>query len=370
MATRHWLLVALIAGSIAGCKAKEQAAEPAPSPSIAVTTAVAVAPQPRRTLSLYGTLKTDEDRVGMVTSPVEGKVRRLFVREGQDVRAGQPVLELESRLFAEAELAYRKALSEVTYQQALVKRGQDLLKQGALSGDELRADQTALAKARADLSAAETQLQIYHGTAADIRRLQAGGPVRGSVTVTSPIDGHVLDRPVRLGEAVLPERNLMTVVNHDRLWVLARIPEAEIARVKEAGTAVVRAKATPNRTYTGHVIHVHDEVDKGTRTLELKLWIANPGHVLRPEMFATVDLPVSGETSGAEIPRAALQASTDGDVVVLQTPQGYALHPVKVLEPIGNDRLRVSGIKLGETVVTGGAEAIKAQLAPSGGDDE
>jgi cobalt-zinc-cadmium efflux system membrane fusion protein len=370
MATRHWLLVALTVGLLAGCKGKEKAAEPVPSPSVAVSTSVATKPEPRRTLTLYGTLKTDEDRIGIVTSPVEGKVRRLLVREGQDVQAGQPVLELESRLFAEAELTYRKALSEVTYQQALVDRDQALLKQGALSGDELKADQTALAKARADLSAAETQLQIYHGTAADIRRLRAGGPVKGTITVTSPVSGHVLERSVRLGEAVPPERNLMTIVDHARLWVLAHIPEAEIARVREAGTAEVRTKAQPDRLYTGHVIHVHDQVDKGTRTLELKLWIDNPGHVLRPEMFATVRLPVSGETAGAEIPRAALQGSTDGDVVILQTPKGYALQPVKVLEPIGDDKLRISGIKPGETVVTAGAEAIKAQLVPSGGDDE
>jgi cobalt-zinc-cadmium efflux system membrane fusion protein len=355
---------------VAGCDKAKDNATPAPSPSIAATTVAAVKPQAQRILSLYGTLKTDEDRIGIVTSPVAGKVRQLYVREGGDVRAGQPVLELESRPFAEAELAYRKALSDVRYQQALVDRAQALLKQGALSGDELRQDQTVLAKARADVSAAETQLRIYHGTEADLRRLQAGGPVRGSVTVVSPITGHVLERPVRLGEAVQPERPLMTIVDHNRLWVLARIPEGDIARVREAGTAVVSIKAMPGRTYTGHVIHVHDEVDKGTRTLEVKLWIDNPGHVLRPEMFATVRLPVQGDTTGAEIPRKALQASSTGDVVILKTDKGFVMHPIKVLESIGDDRLRVSGILPGQTVVTDGAEAIKAQLAPAGGDDE
>lgn len=370
MATCRRLIAALTLGLVAGCSHAQDEPTPTPSPSLAVKTAVAVKPAAQRTLSLYATLKTDEDRIGIVTSPVEGKVRRLFVREGQDVTAGQPLLELESRLFAEAELAYRKALADVRYQTALVARDQALLKQGALAGDELRQDQTVLNKAKADLSAAETQVQIYHGTAADIRRLQAGGPVRGSVTIVAPITGHVLERPVRLGEAVLPERSLMTIVDHNRLWVLARIPEADIARVREAGTATVSVKATPGKTYVGHVIHVHDQVDKGTRTLELKLWIDNPGHVLRPEMFATVHLAVQGDTDGAEIPRKALQASSDGDVVILSTAKGYALQPVKVLEPIGDDRLRVSGIATGASVVTAGAEAIKAQLAPAGGDDE
>jgi cobalt-zinc-cadmium efflux system membrane fusion protein len=370
MASRRRLIAALTLSLVAGCSHAQDKASPAPSPSIAVQTAVAAQPQPKRTLSLYGTLKTDEDRIGIVTSPVEGKVRQLFVKEGQDVRAGQAVLELESRPFAEAELAYRKALSDVRYQQTLVDRDRALLKQGALSGDELRQDQTVLAKARADLSAAETQLQIYHGTAADIRRLQGGGPVRGAVTVVAPITGHVLERPVRLGEAVMPERSLMTIVDHNRLWVIARIPEGEIARVREAGSAEVQIKAMPDRSYTGHVIHVHDQVDKGTRTLELKLWIDNPGHVLRPEMFATVKLPVRGETGGAEIPRKALQASSTGDVVILKTPKGYSLQPIKVLEAVSDASLRVSGIRPGETVVTDGAEAIKAQLVPSGGDDE
>ena len=372
MAARRWLFPLLALSVLAACRPGKPSAAPSAGPSLAVTTAVAVTPDGRRTLSLYGTLKTDEDRLAIVTSPVEGKVRQVLVKEGQDVTAGQPLLEIDSRPFAEAELAYRKALTDVRYQETLVARDRDLLKEGALSGDELRQSQHALTKARADLSAAETQLHIYHGTAADIRRLDNGGAVRGIVMVYAPMTGHVLERQVRLGEAVPPERALMTIVDHSRLWVLARIPEGEISRVKEAGSATVHIKAVPDRSYLGHVIHVHDQVDPKTRTLELKLWIDNPGHVLRPDMFASVELPVSGSTRGVELPRAALQASTDGDVVIRLEPKGYVLQPVKLLEAIGDSRIRVSGVRPGQRVVIGGAEAIKAQLMKgmAGGDDE
>lgn len=354
---------------IAGCAGSQEASEPvtagaAASEAVAaaVRTEAVLKPSGRRTLTLLATAKTDEDRVAIVTSPVSGKIRSLLVREGQTVARGQALAEVESQVFAQAELDYVKALSEWRYQERLHEREQALKRQGALSGDELRQTEHALAKAKADLSAAETQLLIYKGTAADVKRLQTTGKVRGTLMLVAPIAGTVLERPVRLGEAVPPERSLMTLVDHGRLWVLARVPEADVHHVREVGKATVRFKAAPERTYEGHVVHLHDAVESATRTVELKLWVANQDGLLRPEMFASVELPVAGALAGAVMPRAALQAAPDGDVAIVAKAEGYELRPVKVVETLDGDRLRVEGVNPGDQVVTVGGQAIKADL--------
>ncbi|OIQ91988.1 cation efflux system protein CusB precursor [mine drainage metagenome] len=264
----------------------------------------------------------DRRRSQVVSARAAGVLSRLYVRAPFDrVRAGQALAVLESPQWASA-IAELRALEHAQSPQA-----------------------------HALLAAARQRLRVLGISEAEIAGLDHAPA--GGIVLRAPVSGTVSVLDVRAGQSVEAGSELMRIDDPSRLWVDARIPQAEVAGV-DAGTPVrIEVDAFPGRVYHGRVEALLPEVDPATRAQTARIALANPGGELAPGMFATVELSPRGGTPHPLVPDQALISTGTHNRVIVDLGGGR-LQPRDVRVGASADGYTevLAGLSGGERVVT------------------
>jgi RND family efflux transporter MFP subunit len=210
-----------------------------------------------------------------------GRVGRVMVDEGQRVRRGQPLLQLETQYWdldlkrAEADLARARAAVEDAERD--FKRKQDLIGKGSVSQAAYDKSQTSRDAAAAVVGSAEAARDLARQHLAD-------------AVLRSPIDGVVAERRTDVGERLGDSSVAFVVVQTSPLKLRFRLPERYLARVKLGQEVRAQVDAYPGETFTGRVSLINGVVDTATRTVGVETEFANRDGRLYPGLFAKVEL--------------------------------------------------------------------------------
>ena len=311
--------------------------------------------------AVLGELHVDEERYAEVSSPLAAEALRLRAGPGDTVRPGQALVELASLSAGQA----RGALGEAQARRQLAL--QALTRKRGLA-DERIVPRREVQEAEAEFQAAEATLASARATLASLR-IPEGDAEGGRFALTSPLGGVVLERSVVRGQLVEAGRTLFKVGDLSRLWVVAHASERDAVRVAVGATARVTIPALPGESFQASVTHVGAQVDAASRTIPVRLTLANRGGALRPGMSATVFLPVGGGDSLLAVPVAALQRLHDAWCVFV--PKGKGVFEVRTVgrgRDLGGEVEIVSGARAGEVVVVEGAFLLKAEAEKAEGE--
>ncbi len=273
------------------------------------------------TVRSVGSLVADQ---GIILRPeLAGVVSAILFTDGQAVKAGQPLLQLDDSV-------YKAQLAQAEAQLSLAKRtdtrASNLAGRGA--GTVQAADEAA-----AQLEAATAAVQLARATLA-------------KTVLTAPFDGIVGIRQISLGDYVTPGQDLVTLQAQDPMKVDFRMPEALLARVAVGQKVTLTVAAYPDRTFTGEVSAIDPLVDAAGRSLALRAKIPNPDGALRAGSFASVTLQ-TGEKPNAVMAPATAITPMGGQQFVFKVVDGKAtLTPVSlgVREPALSDSSGCSAI--------------------------
>jgi cobalt-zinc-cadmium efflux system membrane fusion protein len=180
----------------------------------------------------------------------------------------------------------------------------------------------------------------------------------------SPLSGTVVERTVTPGQSVTGDSDhvLFTVADLDVLQVVADVYEHDLGLVQEGEPAVVTVEAYPNVEFPAMVVAVGDVVDPSTRTIKVRAHVNNEAHKLKPEMFARLQIDVSGRGQFLSVPReAVLEVDGKQFVYVVENGTRYVRREVKISTMSGGQTRIVEGLTAGERIVTKGAVLIKGQ---------
>jgi membrane fusion protein (multidrug efflux system) len=304
---------------------------------------------PRRAdmLAVYsGTSTVVADHAALIMPKVQGEIVAVLADEGDRVRAGQVLARLDGdqlRLeLAQAEANLRKL--ERDYE-----RNVELQKRGLVSV-------TAFDNLRYELDAARATYDLAQ--------------LRLSYTeIRSPIPGIVIDRRgiVRVGNTVTPvggviettDSALFAVADFDSLVVNVQVPETQMSRLAVGQPARVRVDAVPGRHFDGRISLITPYVDEATATFPVKLELEDPDGLLRPGMFARVDIVYERRPDALQIPRSAL-LDGDGPPRVFVATDGTARERLVELGLSNGGYVEVlSGVEPGDQVVVIGQGALK-----------
>jgi Cu(I)/Ag(I) efflux system membrane fusion protein len=289
-----------------------------------------------REIRTVGRIAVDERRRQRVFTKYEGYVERLIVDfTGQRIERGQPLLELYSPELLTAEREYALA----------VKARSQMASSGvagvAAQGEEL-------------LAAARRRLQLLDVSDAELARLEQGGEPRRTATLLAQVEGIVTAKTVTVGSRVTPGESLFEVADLARVWVLADVYEQDLAAVTPGTAAEVRAAALSGRTLRGVVTFVMPEVEPATRTVKVRLELANPGLVLKPEMFVDVVF-AGGRGRGLVVPESAVIDTGTRRLVFVDLGEGrYEPREVTLGARTSAGYEVRTGLALGERVVVAG----------------
>lgn len=298
---------------------------------------VEVAKAQRRAIaaSYAGSATLEARAESQVVAKTSGVALAVMVEEGQQVRAGQPLVRLDpdrARLaVAQAEAQMRKLENNYVRAQKLV--GQQLI--SANDVDEIRYN---LANARAQYNAARLELSY--------------------TTVLAPISGVVASRDIKPGNFVQINSPIIRIVDSSKLEATLNVPEREIAKIKPGQQVELAVKALPGRQFTGTVDRVSPVVDAGSGTFRVVAAFAGDGE-LQPGMFGNLSVNYDQRADALVIPRNALLE--DGG-----EPAAYVIRGDKAQRTalkLGYDdagwvEVR-EGLKEGDAVVVAGKAALR-----------
>jgi membrane fusion protein, heavy metal efflux system len=275
---------------------------------------------------------------------------------GQAVRRGQPLAELQSVELGQARAQRTAAEARAELARKTVERKRGLAEERIVSRGELQRAEAEAAEAEADLRAAEAAVD-----ALGVGRSGAGGP--SGFSLLAPLSGTVLERTAVQGQTADPSRSLFRIGDLSRLWLIVQAPERDAVRVQTGSPAEVALAALPGQKLRGTVDWIGREVDPHSRTIPVRLVLANPAGQLKPGMFATAWIRTGGEGEQVvAVPATALQRMDDQWVVFLPQGEGtFEVRPVERGRDLGKEVAVLSGLKPGERVVVEGAFVLRAE---------
>ncbi len=315
-------------------------------------------------LRLPGVVEPNAYKQVIVTPIAGGRVTRVLVELGQSVRRGQPMAEIFSPDLAEAETRFVSARAELDAHERELQRTQKLAEIGAASRQELEMLHAAHTAKLTALDSARARLELLGLSASSINSLGPGKDLSAITTVPAPIAGIVTERAANAGLNVDTAAKLFTVVDLSTVWVVADVYETDVSHVRVGTPATVTTKAFPDLALSGRVSYIDAQVHPETRTVKVRVEVANAGQQLRLGMFADVTIETASDGSTTRIPRGAVQHVGDRTVVYVADPQQpgrFIERGVRTGEGTGNDVMIVSGLQAGDRIVTDGSFSVRAE---------
>ncbi len=260
--------------------------------------------------------------------------------------------------------------------EATLNRKRRLAELGVAAGREVAEAETEFKNAKAEYdyqsniqttrAQQEAASEVEQAQAAVVRITQSlaalgasGEGQSGTINITAPISGTVVDRHVSVGEAVNQGKELMTIMNLSNVVIEAQLPESQANRVRTGQRLIARIPGMPDRAFEGYVQSVGETVDPQKRTVGVRARVVNLGTALKHEMAVEVRLVTGGRKDALMIPASALVEGEGIKVVYVKEGTRYERRPVTV----GNLTFQwaeiLSGVEQGEAVVVAGAYQLR-----------
>lgn len=332
--------------------------------SLELTYATAAVMELTPTLEVPAELIPDPDRLAEIGARVSGRIVEVFVNTGDRVSQSDPLLAIESAEVgrAWADLVAARAGERVA--RRALDRQQELLDGRVTSVRAFEETQSAWEIAEAELRAALTRLASL-GVAEPAE--PPANPAR--VTLFSPIAGSVTARTVSLGQWVEPANILLQVIDLEEVWLEASVYEQEMRYVDVGQQVQVEVRAFPDDVFLGTVERLAGVLDEKTRSIGVRIALANEGGRLRPGMFATARIQGTHAHESRElvaIPWAAVQEIDGHQAVFVRAGDGvFEVRSVHTAERAGDFVEILTGLEVGDEVVADGSFLLKGQLLRS-----
>jgi len=319
---------------------------------------------PTASIELPGSVMTNAYREVKVTPVAGGVVTKVQVELGATVKRGAPLVTLFSSELADAQMKYLSMQAAFEADHKKLDRTEQLVTIGAASRQELEDVTAQHAAHEADLGAARQRLVLLGLTPERLGGLKAPGQIASDILVPAPIDGVITARSVNLGQVAAVGQELFTVTDLSSVWVVGDLYEQDFRAVRVGSDATVTTQAYPGLVTRGRVAYIDPRVDSQTRTAKVRVEVPNPAGRLRLGMFATMAFTTPRGEPAMMVPRAAVQAIGDRQIVFVAAPDEvgkFVARTVRLGSPVGDGYLVLAGLKLGDVVVTEGSFFLRAE---------
>lgn len=293
--------------------------------------------------SFSGQVTTNGDKTANVVPLVGGVVEDLKVELGDHVTKGQVLAVIRSGEIADVQNQNSNAGTDLAIAKKNLSVAEDQFKAGLAAERDVVLAREELRKAQSNLGKTNKQLGIY-GVSKD-----------GHYTITAPISGFITDKNVteNMQYTTSSAGNFFTIADLDQVWVLANVFEADIANVKLGYKADITTLSYPDKHFTGVVDKVFNVLDPDSKALKVRIKLANPGYLLKPEMYAQVRILNTEKQKELSVPANAVVFDKDQNfVLVYKSKTEVDTRPVKVTKTVGDISYVTGNLKPGDAIIS------------------
>ncbi len=302
---------------------------------IGVKTAEASLKDMTKTTRLTGRIGYDEKNLSTVNTKVEGWIERLYVDyEGRYLKKGEPVADI--------------------YSPELFSAQQELISLLASKKTPGRTPESSMIDSDWNrlTYAARKRLRLWDISEGQIRQIERSGKPVKTLTLSSPVSGYVVKKYATRGVKVMPGEPLLDIVNLSQVWVIAEVSEPDVDLVKVGMPVRITIAGLPGQVFTSKIDYVYPTMSAETRTLRVRATLPNPDDILKPQMYAVVEIKAD---LGRKllVPQDAVIDTGERQIVYVDRGEGN-FEPRVVTAGMRSDGMReiISGLKPGERVAS------------------
>ena len=310
---------------------------------IGVTFAVAQLGTLAKEVRTVGQVTFDETRLRTISPKIDGWVDKLFIdATGQPIAIGEPMLTL--------------------YSPMLVTAQEELLLAKRLTRDVSAASADARQNATDLLASARRRLAYWDIPASEIATIERTEQVQKTLTLRATAGGYVLQKNVVAGQKIMAGDALFRVADLSTVWIEGEVFEQDITNVRLGQMVHADFDALPGRHLMGRISYIYPTLDPQTRTVRVRVVLANPGLQLKPGMYATILIAGTARPNVLTVPRSAVLSTGERSMVFVRDSSGR-LTPREVTLGASNDeRIEIlRGLAAGETVVSSATFLVDAE---------
>lgn len=306
-------------------------------------------------IQVVGAVTFDPEHVAAVGARIRGFVRKLSRIEGDTVKVGDVLAEIESAELGEAQASVGMVHAQKKAAELNSAREHDLVARRLSTLREAEVAQASLDEYRAMLGAAQQKVTALGGSATS--------PF-GVYILRAPLGGTVVERHVTAGQSV--EGNLIAfrVADLDHLWVELAVFERNLDAIRKGDVVELRPPAVASAAIAGVVAYVGDEIDQTTRSAPVRIKVDNKRRLLRPGQSVTAKILTSGPARESLLVPTSAITFVDGKPTVFVSTGEDRVVPTAVELGATNGEAQelLGGIAEGTVVVSEGVFALKSEL--------
>jgi len=293
-------------------------------------------------ITLSGKITADDGKMVKIFPMVSGIAQDVHVQLGDIVHKGQLLATMKSSEVAAFSKDAISAESDVKNYKRILSSTQDMYKSGLASQKDLEGAQSDYDKAVAEDRRAKAVMGINASNA------------NMAYEVKAPISGFVIEKNLTSNMQVRADNstNLFTIADLSTVWAMINIYESDIANIKQGDNVKITTISYPDKVFTGKIDKIYDMIDPDNKVMRARVVIDNPGEMLKPEMFANIQVK---SKSGEDLPvintRALVFDNDQNYVLVVDGKAHVRIQPVEIAKKV-EDRAYISkGVKPGDRIV-------------------
>jgi membrane fusion protein, heavy metal efflux system len=335
---------------ITGCTAPEDpqnSEDPSPCLSDAMSEMISIVEVTEMpvysNILLPGQITVNSDRVYRLYPAASGMISDVRVRLGDRVQKGQVLATVQSPDVAEFNRDLRSAIAKKQLSERNLSLAQSLFDSGVYSERDLIEARSTFERAEAEVDRMREQQKVLG--------LSDGESV---YTIRAPESGFIVQRNINPGLSLRADDDHMFEIADLRdVWVVAHVSESDIRKVQQHNKAIVTTLAYPDKQFTGEIVRTSSTIDPDRRTMEAIIELPNPDFMLKPGMFANIQITAERAHSRPVLDSDALIFdNNEYFVVVYEDDCNMEVRQVYISTRNQSKVFIESGIEAGESVVT------------------
>jgi len=293
-------------------------------------------------ITLSGKVDFNADNVVKIYPPLSGIVQNATAMLGDYVKAGQALAVIKSSEMAGYSNDLTTAESNLQVAQKTLDATNDMFKSGLASQKDQVMAEAGFNQAKSTLEKAQRILQLN------------GGNKNGEYTAKSPINGFIVEKFVTNNMVLRADNStsLFTISDLKVVWIIANVYESNIPFIKTGDSVDISTLSYPGKIFRGKVDKIMNVLDPTNKVMKVRIVLANPDYLLKPEMFANVTVNTTENKQMLSIPSSALIFDhSQYYVLVYKSPSDVSIRPVNVVNTVGNKAFISGGLTQGEKLI-------------------
>ena len=293
-------------------------------------------------LVFSGQIISNGDQTAKVFPLVGGVVEDLKVELGDHVTKGQVLAVVRSGEIADVQNQSSSAATDLAIARKNLAVAEDQFAAGLAAERDVVLARAEARRAAANVEKSRKQLGIYNVSST------------GRYTITAPISGFITEKNVTESMQYNDSNvdNFFTIANLDQVWVMANVFESDIAKVQVGYEADVTTLAYPDKHFTGKIDKVFNVLDPDSKVMKVRVRLANPGYLLKPEMYAQVRVLNTESNKLLAVPAKATIFDKDRNFVLVYRDRHHVeTHPVTVVKTVGPTSYVSDGVQAGDVLI-------------------